>query len=152
MTVRLLVLWSIAVAAAVAAQPPDETTFPQGAGRETTLRVCSACHTADTALAQLKSHEDWAKTLELMADNGAQASDEQWSEIQKYLDINYTYIFVNKASADDLKAALDVTAEVAERIVRRRTDKGDFASVDDLKAVPGVGAATVDSRRERFIF
>src|SRR5262249_13378011 len=101
MTLRLLVLSSIVYAAAAAAQPPDETTpFPPGPGRDTVRRVCSGCHTAETALAQLKSHEDWAKTLDLMVDNGAQASDGEWSQIQKYLDTNYTYIFVNKASAD----------------------------------------------------
>ena len=152
MTPRVLVLFLI-VAVAAAAQPPDQTPpLPPGAGRDTLLRVCGACHTADTAVAQLKSHEDWVKTLELMADNGAQASDDEWTQIQKYLDINYSYIFVNKANADDLKTELDVSPEVAERIVRRRADKGDFTSADDLKAVPGVAAATVDTRRERFIF
>src|SRR5262249_37417913 len=132
---------------------PDETTpFPPGPGRDTVLRVCSGCHTAATAVAQLKSHEDWAKTLDLMVDIGAQASDGEWSQIQKYLDTNYAYIFVNKASADDLQTALDVSADVAAAIVRRRADAGQFASIDDLKAVPGLAAASVDARRDRFIF
>ena len=42
--------------------------------------------------------------------------------------------------------------EIAEAVVRRRTEKGEFKTLDDIKAVHGLPAATVDARKDRFIF
>src|SRR5262249_2356299 len=146
-----------ACAALVAAQPPSQddaakSRFPPGPGRDALLKVCSDCHGAESAVASFKTHDEWSKTLDEMANNGAQGSDEEWNLIQAYLDKHYSFIFVNKATAADLVSTLDVAAGVAEAIVRRRTEKGNFMSIDDLKTVPGVLAATVDARKERIIF
>ena len=86
-----------------------------------------------------------------MADNGAQASEEEWRDILAYLDRSFSRVFINKATAEELEAALDVPTDVADAIVRRRSDKGEFASVDDLKAVPGVADAA-DAWKDRLIF
>lgn len=139
---------------AAAAQPPADpsSSFPPGPGRDALLKVCTSCHGAESAVAQFRTHDDWVKTLDEMANNGAQGSDDEWNQIQAYLDKNYSLIFVNRATAKDLETTLDVTSEIAEAVVRRRAQKGDFASIDDLKAVPGLAAATVDARKDRFIF
>jgi competence protein ComEA len=155
MVLRLLVLSGLIGVAAAAAQPPDADTsspFPPGPGRDALLKVCSNCHGPESAVAQLKTHDEWVKTLDEMANNGAQGSDEEWNQIQAYVDKHYTFIFVNKATAKDLETALDVNAAIADAVVRRRTEKGGFTSIDDLKAVPGLAAATVDARKDRFIF
>jgi len=138
-----------------AAQPPADSTsasYPPGTGRDTFIRVCSSCHGAESAVAQFKSHDDWVKTLDEMATNGAQGSDDEWTQIQAYLDKNYSFIFVNKATAKDLETTLDVTHDIAEAAVRRRAQRGDFKSIDDLKEVPGLAAPTVDARKDRLIF
>lgn len=148
-------LISVTIHARPLAQPPSSSTtadYPDTPGRETVLRVCSGCHTVDSALAQLKSHDDWVKTLDEMGQNGAQATDEEWTQIQAYLDRNFAYVYVNTATAKDLQALLGVTAEVADAIVGQRTTKGAFASIDDLKAVPGVDPAAVDAQKDRFLF
>ena len=126
--------------------------FPAGPGRDALLKVCSNCHTADSALSQFKTHDEWTKTLDEMANNGAQGSDEEWNQIQAYLDKHYTFIFVNKADAKDLESMLDVTPAVAEAIVRRRAEKGNYTSLDDIKQVPGINAAGIDARKDRFVF
>jgi len=100
----------------------------------------------------LKTHDEWVKTLDEMANNGAQGSDEEWNQIQAYLDKNYSLIFVNKAAAKDLELALDVTSDLADAIVRRRAEKGGFKSIEDLKDVPGLAASTVEARKDRLIF
>jgi competence protein ComEA len=143
--------------ALLAAQPPAQddaatSRFPVGPGREALLKVCGDCHGADSAVASLKTHEEWSKTLDEMANNGAQATDEEWSAIQAYLDKNYSFIFVNKATAADLATTLDVPPEVADAIVKRRTDRGAFKTIADLKSVPGTTAAAIDARKERLIF
>jgi competence ComEA-like helix-hairpin-helix protein len=143
--------------AMLAAQPPaqDEiprSRFPVGPGREAVLKVCGDCHGAESAVASLKTHDEWSKTLDDMANNGAQATDDEWNLIQAYLDKHYSFIFVNKATAADLATTLDVPPAVADAIVKRRTDKGGFKTIDDLKSVPGIVAGAIDARKERLIF
>jgi competence protein ComEA len=155
MFLRLLMLTGLALIGVAAGQPPADTTSPTflpGAGRDTFIKVCSSCHGAESAVAQFRSHDDWLKTLDEMASNGAQGSDDEWAQIQAYLDKNYSFIFVNKATARDFQTTLDVTAEIAEAAVRRRAQQGEFKSIDDLKSVPGLDAPTIDARKDRLIF
>jgi len=140
---------------AVQPLPQDDASksrFPGGPGREALLKVCGDCHGAESAVASLKTHDEWSKTLDEMANNGAQATDGEWSAIQAYLDKNYSFIFVNKATAADLATTLDVPSEVADAIVKRRTDRGAFKTIDDLKSVPGAVSAAIDARKDRLIF
>ncbi len=157
MVLRALFLSSFIVIAAAAAQLPasqseSSSPFPPGPGRDALVKVCGGCHGAESAVAQFKTHDEWTKTLDEMANNGAQGSDDEWTQIAAYLDKHYTLIFVNKATADDLATTLDVPADVAAAIVGRRTEKGAFTTIDDLKAVPGVAAAAIDARKDRLIF
>ncbi len=157
MAIAAAALAVIPSAQSPAAQPPasveaSSSRFPPGPGRDALFKVCSNCHGPESVLGQLKTHDEWSKTLDEMANNGAQGSDEEWSQILAYLDKNYSLIFINKASAKDLESMLDVAPGVAEAIVRRRSEKGKLASIDDLKQVPGVAAAAIDARKERFIF
>jgi competence protein ComEA len=144
-------------ARSTAAQPPasadvSQSRFPAGPGRDALFKVCNNCHGPESVLGQLKTHDEWRKTLDEMANNGAQGSDEEWNQILAYLDKNYSLIFINKATAKDLESTLDVAAAVAEAIVGRRTEQGDYKSIDDLKQVPGVAAAAIEARKDRFIF
>ena len=60
---------------------------------------------------------------------------------------------MNKATATELAATLDVPAAVAEAIVRARTEKGRLASIDDLKqAAGGEAAPKIDARKDRLVF
>jgi competence protein ComEA len=129
-----------------------QSRFPPGPGRDALFRVCNDCHGPESVLGQLKTHAEWSKTLDEMANNGAQGSEEEWNQILAYLDRNYSFIFVNKATAKDLESTLGVDAAIAEAIVGRRTDRGNYTSVEDLKQVPGVAAATIEARKDRFIF
>jgi competence protein ComEA len=150
-----LISWSLAVTTSIWSVPastPQSSPVAAGPGREAFLKVCSDCHGPESAIAQFKTHDEWTKTLDEMANNGAQGTDEEWNQIQAYLDKNYSLIFVNKATAKDLESTLSVASDVAEAIVRLRSQKGDFKSIDDLKSVPGLAAETVDARKERFIF
>ena len=103
-------------------------------------------------LGQLKTREEWSKTLDEMAANGATGTDEEWTAILDYLDAHYSLILVNTAPAKDLALKLDVPADVADAIVHTRTEKGKFASIDDLKRVPGVDSVKLESQKDRLIF
>lgn len=54
---------------------------------------------------------------------------------------------VNKADAKDLQAALEISPESAAAIVQYRKQNGSFKTLDELKKVPGVDAAKLDSKR-----
>ena len=151
----LAFLTPIAVALLPIQSPGAGTRFPPGPGRDALFKVCKECHGPESVLAQLKTHDEWVKTLDEMANNGAQGTDEEWNLIQAYLDQHYSLIFVNKAAARDLGPMLDVPNELAEAIVRARSENGNFKSIEDLKRVPGVDAAVaakVDARKDRLIF
>jgi competence ComEA-like helix-hairpin-helix protein len=141
-------------AAQTAAAPAEtaESRFPPGPGRDALMKVCGSCHGPESAVASLKTHDEWNKTLDEMANNGAQGSDEEWNRILAYLDKNFSFIFVNKATAPQLESTLDVAPEVADAIVRRRAEAGAYKSIEELKQVPGVSAATIDARKDRFVF
>ena len=134
------------------AQPPPQSRFPAGPGRDALFKVCANCHGPESVLGHLKTHDEWSKTLDEMASNGAQGSDEEWSQILSYLDQHYSLIFVNKATAKDLASMLDVAPAVAEAMVRRRTEHGAFTSIDDLKQVAGIAANAIETRKDRVIF
>jgi competence protein ComEA len=133
--------------------PADaQARFPPGPGRDALFKVCSDCHGPESVLGHVKTHDEWIKTLDAMAENGAHASDEEWREILAYLDKHYSLIFINTATAHDLESMLDVTPAVADAIVARRSESGRYTNIAELLQVRGVAAATVEARKDRFVF
>ena len=144
--------WQTAERAAAPASPAPQSRFPAGPGRDALFKVCHDCHGPESVLGHLKTREEWSKTLDEMATNGAQGSDDEWALILAYLDKHYSLIFINKATVKDLESTLDVAPSVAEAIVRRRTEGGAYTSIDGLKQVPGLAATVIETRKDRFIF
>jgi competence protein ComEA len=142
----------LAMAGAMAATPAQDSKFPDAPGKAAFLKLCSECHGPESAVAQFKTRDEWSKTLDDMAANGAQGTDEEWNQVLDYLDKHFSLILVNKADAKQLTAALDVPAETAEAVVKYRTEHGRFASIDDVKKVPGLDPAKLEARKDRFVF
>src|SRR6266850_5835481 len=146
----LLVSTTIAQTTSTAQPPSTPATqekattasrFPPGPGRDALFKVCKECHGPESVLGQLKTRDEWSKTLDEMAANGATGTDEEWTNILDYLDKHYSLILVNTAPAKDLALKLGLSTEIADAIVRTRTEKGKFTSVDELKRVPGLDGA-----------
>jgi hypothetical protein len=138
--------WMLTVGAAT------QDRFPDSAGKPEVMRVCSGCHDAEIVLANLKTPAEWAETLQTMAQQGAEATPDEWRLIERYINANFALIPINKAPADELQLTIDVASEIAAAIVKRRTDHGAFKSIDQVKAVVGVEGAKVDARKNRFVF
>ncbi len=132
---------------------PDSTAsrFPPGPGRDALFRVCANCHGPESVLGHLETHEEWSKTLEEMAGNGATGSDEDWNLIQDYLDRYYSLILINKAPAKDLASTLDVPESVAQAIVRIR-ENGGIKTIADLKRVPDIDGTKIEALKDRLVF
>ena len=138
--------WTLAVAGAV------QDRFPDADGKSQLMTVCSGCHDAEIVLAHLQTPGEWGETLQNMAQLGAEATPDEWRQIERYIDVNFALIPVNKAAADELRLTMDLTSEVAGAVVKYRQANGPFKSVDDLKKVAGVDAAKIDARKDRFVF
>lgn len=126
--------------------------FPDGPGKPQLIKVCNGCHDAEIVLANLKTPTEWAETLQNMADQGAEATPDEWRLIQQYLDANIALIAVNKATADELQLTMELTPNLASAMVKYRQEKGAFKSLDDVKKVPGMDAAKLEARQSRFVF
>jgi competence protein ComEA len=59
---------------------------------------------------------------------------------------------VNKASAQELQAALGITASEAELIVRHREQFGNYKTWEDVSLVPGVPAVKIKDNQKRLTF
>jgi competence protein ComEA len=90
--------------------------------------------------------------IDQMARFGAEASDQEFDQILEYLVRNFSPIRVNKATAKELEATLEVPATIAEAIVAYRLEKGEFKAVDDMTQVPGLESAKIEARKARIVF
>jgi competence protein ComEA len=144
-----VVIWFCALSIATLL---GQDRFPDGPGKPELIKVCNGCHDAQIVLANLKTPAEWTETLQNMADQGAEATQDEWRLIQQYLSANIALIAVNKATADDLQVTMDLSADLAAAIVKYRQEKGAFKSLDDVKKVPGLDPAKLEARQARFVF
>jgi competence protein ComEA len=113
--------------------------------------VCGKCHNLQLVTSTPRSLDAWRDTMQKMVDHGARGTDDQFDDILDFLNRTVTTIDVNSADADQLATVLDVSEATAQRIIdRRRTRK--LANVGDLKGIPGVDAAAVDSKSKLLYF
>jgi competence protein ComEA len=129
--------------------------LPDGPGRETLKRVCGACHSAENVAGMAKTREEWGAVVGEMAADGAQATDAEFNEIVDYLATHFPKtlkINVNKATAQDIESALELSAKEAEAMVHYREEKGSFKSIEDVEKVPGVDAKKIEAKKDRLAF
>jgi len=133
--------------------------LPAGEGRETLMRVCTACHDIEAIPRLHYSREGWANLVASMKDMGADATDAELTQIVNYLAKNFgkvqepaKKINVNSASAAELESGLGLTAKESELIVAYRTKNGKFKDVDSMLKVEGVDAAKIQSAKDKIEF
>ncbi len=113
--------------------------------------VCGKCHNLQIVMDTPRSLDDWRDTMQAMVDRGATGTDDQYDEILDYLHRTVTTIDVNSAQADDFAAVLNIPDATVRLIIDRRSKK-KFVDLADLKSIPGVDAATVDSKSKLLYF
>lgn len=127
--------------------------LPPGKGKETLEKVCGTCHGVEAVTGIRNSKEGWTGVVDDMVSRGASGSDAEFDEVLEYLVANFPRpVNVNKAAAVDIAAGLDLTAEQADAIVKYRTDKGPFKTLEDVAKVPGIDAKKLESKKNKISF
>jgi hypothetical protein len=88
MTSTVLLLTSGAMGA-LSAEQSTSAEAPPGPGLDLIQRSCVGCHDLYTIIQKRKTPTEWANTLGLMADRGAEVTPEEMKVIQDYLAHNF---------------------------------------------------------------
>jgi len=100
----------------------------------------------------LRTEAEWLEVVQQMVKLGAKGTDDQFDRVIRILLRDFTKVNVNTAPAEEIAPVLDTDEAVAAAVVKRRTEKGNFQTLDELKSVPGIDAAKLDARRNRIFF
>jgi competence protein ComEA len=138
---------SLAYAPAALAQD-----LPEGKGKDVVEQVCGACHGVDLVSGRRATKQGWSYIVDDMVSRGASATAEQVQAINEYLAKNFGQVNPNKAPAAEIAGVLEITSAQADAIVKYHQEHGDFKTMDDLKKVPGLESAKLDSKKDRVTF
>jgi len=141
-----LVLWLLGVA------PTRAQDLPDGPGKETFVRVCSACHGVEWATSTRRNKGGWEDVVALMTDRGLDLSEGEREAIVNYLARNFGItsadkVNVNTATAEEMESRLRLTSKEADAIVKYRQQHGNFKDWNDLLKVDGVNAMKIEAAR-----
>jgi len=130
--------------------------LPDKPGKPVLVKVCGACHEPDVVAAEKLSRDEWSDKISHMVELGAKGTEPELYQILDYLTANFgtgpAKVNVNKADAKELAGALEWTTAEAEAVVKYREQNGGFKTLGDLKKVPGLQAAKVDSAKDKLEF
>jgi competence protein ComEA len=131
--------------------------LPDGPGKAETVKLCSQCHEIERSVSLKQGREGWQGTIEKMITMGAKGTDAEWAAVLDYLAKNYPAdevpkVNVNQASAIELESGLSLRRSEAAAVIRYREKNGAFHSIEELKKVPGIDAAKIESKKDRLAF
>jgi competence ComEA-like helix-hairpin-helix protein len=144
------------------------SSLPPGNGKAIVQRTCKGCHALKVVTAKRASRQQWSVLVNQMVSRGADLEDEEIEVVIDYLAKNFPRgkppsepapsacrkpcINVNKASAAQLAAALDLPPKESAAIVAYRRQNGAFKDWHDLIKVPGVEAEKIESKKQQLAF
>jgi competence protein ComEA len=145
--VKFFLLCSIALGACA-------QTLPDGPGKDTFQMVCSMCHAPEAVIGRQGTKQWWQSKVTEMLQEVTDIPDSDVETIITYLAENFPIVKVNvnRATAKDLETSLELTSKESESIVQYREVHGSFKTLDDLKKVPGLDAAKIESKKDRLEF
>lgn len=136
----------------------QKAQLPDTPGKDVVQRVCGACHAAEMVIGKGNTRDGWTQLVGEMISRGAQGSDEDFGTVVDYLATNFPpksdikKVNVNKADETELQSGLQLVPKDAAAIVDYRKQNGDFKTLNDLKKVPGIDAAKLDSAKDKISF
>jgi competence protein ComEA len=128
-------------------------SLPEGPGKELVDVICTSCHTTERLLTKQWTKPEWqAKVLEMLQEEPDVTQPER-DKIVDYLARSFPkHVNVNTAASKEIETTLEISTREADAIVGYRAEKGAFKTVDDVKKVPGVDSAKIESAKNRLEF
>lgn len=151
----LAMLWATALVltATPVTQSPEVRALPEAPGKPAFVKMCVDCHALALVTRMRANRAEWSKIIDKMAMNGAEGTDAEFEAALSYVSSQFGRpIRINTATAAELQAAFSLAPEAIDAIVKYRTERGKFASWDDLLKVPGVNAAALEEQRKNVSF
>jgi competence protein ComEA len=131
--------------------------LPEGVGRVEMEKMCTQCHELSRSVSLRQDHDGWGQTMAKMAAFGMKSTDKDYSVVLSYLSLHYPPedlppVNINKAPAIEMEARLSLRRSQAAAVVAYRKANGDFKSLDDLRKVPNLDFAMLESKKDRIVF
>jgi competence protein ComEA len=151
-------LWGTAVVALLALVLPAaaQDPFPDGPGKDLTLRMCGTCHPPERSAAVRLTRNGWRAVISKMVSLGAQGTDAERTLVLDYLAASFKgeapkSVNLNTAPAIDLESVAGLLRKEAAALIAYRTKHGPCKALEDLKQVPGVDYRKIHRRRDRLV-
>lgn len=146
----------VVVLLAGAARAAGQDSFPDGPGKDITVRVCGACHSASRSAAVRLTRGGWQDVIAKMVSLGAKGSDTELAAVLDYLSANFKGeapkpVNMNTAPAIDLESVAGLLRKEAAALIAYRTKHGPCKTLEDLKRIPGVDFRKIERRRDRLV-
>lgn len=131
--------------------------LPEGPGRDETIRMCKQCHELARSISLRQDRDGWATTMTKMVAYGMKGADQEIALVLDYLAKHFPAdevprVNVNKATAIQLESGLTLRRSQAAALIAYRQKNGEFKNLEDLKKVPGLDAARLESKKDRIAF
>ena len=138
------------------ASPASAQTLPEGAGRETVVKVCGTCHPPERGASVRLTREGWQDVMTRMVGLGLKASDEDLNTALEYLATNFkgeaaAPLNLNRATSQQLESVAGLLRSESAAWMAHRAKAGPCKTLDDLKGVAGLDFAKIDKRRDRLV-
>src|SRR5882762_4649284 len=139
-----------------AARAAGQDSFPDGPGKDVTVRVCGACHSPERSAAVRLTRGGWQDVIAKMVSLGAKGSDAELAAVLDYLSANFKGdapkpVNLNTAPAIDLESVAGLLRKEAAALIAYRTKHGPCKALEDLKSIPGVDFLKINRRRDRLV-
>ena len=130
--------------------------FPDGPGKDVTLRMCGTCHPAERSAAVRLTRDGWQGLIAKMTSLGAQGTDADRGAVLDYLSANFKGdapkpVNLNTATTIDLESVAGMLRKESAALIAYRTKHGPCKALDDLKDVPGIDFRKIAKRRDRLV-
>ena len=147
------VLSPLAALALLVAPAVAFAQLPDGAGKDTLVKVCSPCHQPERAASVRLTRDGWNEVLGDMVKRGAKASDEEMAQLLDYLSTHFLGeaarpLNVNRATQIELEMVGGLLRKEAAAVMAFLDKNGPCKALTDLKKVPGLDYKKLDARKD----
>jgi competence protein ComEA len=134
-----------------------QAQFPDGPGKAEMMKLCSTCHEVERSASMHMDRDGWKNEVDKMASLGMKGSEKEVTAVIDYLARTFPSeeiprLNVNTATQIEFESRLSLKRSEAAAVIQYREKNGPFKTIADLKKVPGIDAAKIESKKDRITF